>query len=196
MVETQAIGVQKKPLGPKIFIGFWAAVNGVSQDRASNVSQMDADLVGSSCFRTNHRETDLVVEGEGLHFADGFPSIGEYGHFFSLRRVAPNGGANGSIGRPSNANGEIGLIYFTRREVFDEFLMGGECFCRQKNSRSVFVQTVDNAGSQRICAWGKILAVGEKGVDEGAGKMARCRMDDHSGGFVDGEDMFVFVNNF
>ena len=36
----------------------------------------------------------------------------------------------------------------------------------------------------------------EQGVDKGAGGIARCGVHDHSGGFVQHEEIVVFVKNF
>ncbi len=54
MEEMQSIGVEQQSLRGEGLVEFSAAVNGVAKNRTSDVFEMDPDLVGASCFGTDH----------------------------------------------------------------------------------------------------------------------------------------------
>lgn len=54
---------------------------------------------------------------------------------------------------------------------------------------------MDDSRSKRIANGGQVPAMGKECVDKGAVRVSRSRVDDHSGRLVDGEQMFVFVED-
>ena len=60
----------------------------------------------------------------------------------------------------------------------------------------LLVETVDDAGAQRGVDAGENIAVMKQGVDERAGVIAVRRVCHHACGFVDDEELVVFVDDF
>ena len=73
--------------------------------------------------------------------------------------------------------------------------MGGVVFRDENHAGGFFVQAVHDAGTQRIGGLRERLAAAEERVDERAGDCARASVHDHAGGFVDGDDVVVFVED-
>jgi len=76
-----------------------------------------------------------------------------------------------------------------------EVLMDPVSFGDHEQSGSVFIQTVYDPRTDRPSDAGKIGAVMEKGVHQGAAPMTGCRVNDHTGGLVHHQKVRVFIKD-
>ena len=74
--------------------------------------------------------------------------------------------------------------------------MGEVVFGDEDDAGGFLVEAMDDAGAKDVAALRERLAAAEKRVDERAFVVAGAGVDDHAGGFVDGEDVVVFVEGF
>ena len=69
------------------------------------------------------------------------------------------------------------------------------CFCNYQKTRSVFIYTVNDSGSDNAVYTGKArAAMFKKRIHKCSVVVSRRGMNDHSLRFIDNEKIFVFVN--
>ncbi len=73
--------------------------------------------------------------------------------------------------------------------------MGGVVFGDEQDAGGVAVEAVHNAGAQITCRAREGAEAVEQGVHQGSRVHAGARVDDHAGGFIDGDDIFIFVED-
>ena len=91
---------------------------------------------------------------------------------------------------------DVSLFDFACAKGFAEFGVGEIVFGDEDDAGGFLVETMDDAGAEDVAALGEGLAAAEERVDERAGVVSSSGVDDHAGGFVDGEDVVVFVESF
>lgn len=81
--------------------------------------------------------------------------------------------------------------------MLGEGFESGVIFGGDEATGGVFVEAMNDAGAGRVGFVGELsLAVVEEGIDEGAIGVAGGGMDDHAGGFVDDDEVWVFEEDF
>ena len=196
MSELEPVGMKKLARGLFFPVAFRVAVDRVAQHRRSEVFQMDADLVGAPRAGTDEREADRFVERKHPDLAHCFfASFGEDGHLLPVDGMAADRSVKSRIGGATKADGEVSLLHLPAGKGLDEFLMGQRCFGGEEHPRGLFIEAVDDPGSQRIADGRQVLAVGEECVDKGAARVPGSRMDDHSGRLVYGDQVVVFIED-
>ena len=90
---------------------------------------------------------------------------------------------------------DVGFFYFPLAESFAKLGVGGVVLGDENHAGSFLVQAVNDAGTQRIAGLRKRLAAAEERVDESAGNCSGASVNGHAGGFVDGDDVVVFVED-
>ena len=70
MLKRKAVGVKQLPVVEVLF-----AVDGVANDGAADVFEVDADLMGPACAGFNEDEARFVIAGSDLNFGDGFSAV-------------------------------------------------------------------------------------------------------------------------
>ncbi len=133
-----------------------------------------------------------VVFGVG-----GFSGFGTGGIFFSDSGVSAEGYFD-DVGVEFEVAVDEGEVDFAGEAVFELFGDAPVCgvgFGDDEDAGGVSVESVDNAGSEGGADVGEGLAVVDEAVDEGAAAVAACGVDDEVGLFVDGEEVFVFVDD-
>ncbi len=93
---------------------------------------------------------------------------------------------------PTVYQGEIFFPNGSGFELFREMLMGQGGFGNHQRSGRVFVQTVDDTGTDHISNTGKVRAMMEKRVHQGSRRVSRCRMNHHPLLFVDDQQVTIF----
>jgi hypothetical protein len=68
-------------------------------------------------------------------------------------------------------------------------------FGHNQQSRSSFVETMDDSRSQDAADAGKVLAMVKDGIHHGILKVSRRRVNNHARRFVNHQDMLIFVND-
>ena len=89
--------------------------------------------------------------------------------------------------------GDVGFFDFATAKGFAEFGMGEVVFGDEDDAGGFLVEAMDDAGAEDVATLRERLAAAEERVDERAFVVAGAGVDDHAGGFVDGEDVVVFV---
>ena len=96
--------------------------------------------------------------------------------------------------------GDVGLGDLSLGEHLAEFPVSAVVFGDENEAAGLFVEAVDDAGTEVAADVGEFFQVEEQGVDEGAavacvvGRAGSC-VDHHAGGFVDDGEVFVFVED-
>lgn len=166
--------------------------------------EVDADLVGASGVEVAEDEggDGGWVGGEDAVVGDGGFACGrgDDGHFLAVDGVAADVGEDGVFFGFRDAEGDGEVEFFhggSLGELADEGLVSGVGFGDDEAAGGVFVEAVDDAGSFDAADSGEFsVAVEEEGVDEGAIGVAGGGVDDHAVGFVDDDDVVIFVEDF
>ena len=167
---------------------------------------MDADLVRSPRVETRFEERHAI---EALEDSEVSPRVsvrvwavlGVDGHPLAVGRVAADWGVDGrgletgvapdqrQIASLDGSRGDL------RLEGAHRNLAAGD----DHHAGSILVEAVDDTGSEGGClviVGGQLGAgMAEDGVDEGPRSVSRRRMDDEAAGFVDHEEVLVFVGD-
>jgi len=177
-----------------------ASVNLVAQDWIPEVFEVDADLVGAPCVQRAFHETcagqfaqDAVVGG-----GRSPPACFHNGHFLAVNRVPPDGCLHGAgfFRKLSSGKREIDFQGFAGCELQGKPLVGSVVLGDDDAAAGFLVESVNDAGALFAADAGEVFAMVEQGIDERSGGIPCCRVDDHSGGFVENDKVVVFVENF
>ena len=141
--------------------------------------------------------TPIGACGAGIRHGGAVPSLALDSHARAMDGVATDGqlDAAGFFLELALHKSEVDFFHFALAKGFAELGVGGVVFGDENHAGSFFIQAVDDAGTQWIAGLRKRLAAAEERVDERAGNCAGAGMDGHAGGFVDGDDVVVFVEN-
>ena len=83
-----------------------------------------------------------------------------------------------------------------RGEHAGQRMMCNVGFGRHHDARGVLVQPMDYTRAHNPANAGQaVAAMGNQGIDQRAGQRTRCRMHHHTGGFVQHDDMRVFIQH-
>ncbi len=115
------------------FFGDLGAIEGIADDRVTEVIHMDANLVGASGFRFDFDEVGAFERLEYSVVSDGFASCATSFVFFSDDGLVGAVFGFGEIGADSTFcwsevsrdDSEIGFVYFMLLEEVFEFLESG-----------------------------------------------------------------------
>ena len=194
---------------------FWeSSIERIAEDRAAQIRQMDANLMGASCLRLAEEKARLVEARLAFAVAlqeaiarDGGARAGvglfENCHFMTLGFVSADRLFDDSClgaGRVPD-EGEVGFLDAWFRAVVGELAyqreIGGLAFGGDHDAACVFIQPMDDGGARGV-SWqrGVDAAMGEDRVGERVFFMAWRGVRDQSGGFVEDEDVFVFKEDF
>ena len=81
-------------------------------------------------------------------------------------------------------------------QLFCQTLVGRIVFADDENSCGILIDSVDDAGAQYPVDPRQLIpAVFHQPVDQSALIVARCRMNDHVLGFIDQNNVPVFIDN-
>lgn len=107
--------------------------------------------------------------------------------FFAFALRTPEG---------ATGEGEIDFLHFATLELMGQGFVCGIGFCDNDESAGVFVEAMDDAEPFGAAAFGELIsAVMQQRVDERAGGMARCGMNNESGRFIDDEKGLILGDN-
>ena len=80
------------------------------------------------------------------------------------------------------------VLELAGQRVMGRFILGGD-----KHTRSILVQPMDNPRTQLTTNACQVLTMAQEGIDQGSTMMARGRVYNHSGRFVNNNQMGVFI---
>ena len=181
----------------------FSAVGDVADDGVADVGAVDAELVGAAGFGLEFEEgvafEAFLDDVDGLGGFSG--GIGADGVAFAVLGVDAEGGVDevGVEFEFAVDEGHIGFFDGAAFELAGEPPVGFVGFGDEDKAGGVAVEAVDDAGAPGVGADGKggmgLFGVVEQGVDERPGPVAAGGVDDQAGLFVEGEELFVFVND-
>ena len=201
VLEAELAGVEHEAVGVGEAFALFA-VDGVAENRCADVFEVDADLVGAAGVEGAFDEAGAVaLLGEDFVVGDGGLACArvEDGHLLAIDGVAADVGEDGVLvfGRRAGGDGVVDLGHrFALGELAEQGLHGVVGLGDDDAARGVFVETVHDAGTlDSVDASELAVAVMKEGVDEGAVGIAGGGVDDHAVGFVEDDEVFVFVEN-
>ena len=92
-------------------------------------------------------------------------------------------------------NGNVFFLGLAVFKLMRNSPVGGFGFCADHNACRVAVEAVDDTGSQFAAAFGQVVAMEDKAIDERAVEVAAGRMDDEVGLLVYYDDVVVFIDD-
>ena len=140
----QSLPLQMKGIFPP-------AVDLIPQKRVSDAGHMHADLMGAARLQT---ALDIRIGAEALQhpvMGDGTLSSGaDYGHFFPLYGMAPDGRVYPSLifFQISADNGPVAPRNRMGLQLFCQRIMSAVIFAGNQHSRGILVDSVDDSGAQ------------------------------------------------
>jgi len=162
--------------------------------------QVDADLMGAA--RAGHAGDQAVSFVDGEDFIIGHrlaPRGGAaWGHFLAIDGMAANGEIDGSLHMAGSAPNDcqIGFLDLAVGKLLREGRMSLVVLGNHNAAAGFLVQTVDDAGSVLFRSGGKRAPIMQQGIDEGSLFVARADVNDHSGWFVDDQEIGVLMEDF
>ena len=209
-MERLPFDLQQRGVGGWAFM-FASLVEGIADDRPVARGQMDADLVCASGEQmAGEQACDFVIGiAESLtqtKFGDGrFAAMLAHGHFAPMDRMASDGrvDAFGPGRRPAPHEGQIFAADFiifaflaACGELFGEAMMCQIGFRRDDQTACVHVEPMDDARALLASDAGEAAAaMMQQRIDERIVVMACARMNWQSGGFVDDDEVVIFVED-
>ncbi len=201
-------GMERLSLDEREVFMFTPLVEGVADDRPVARCQMDADLMcpsgeqatGEQACDFIFRMTEALTQAE---FGDSrFAAIFAHGHFAPLDRMTTDGRIDAfrSGRRPAPDEREIFACEFAvlsvRGELLRKAVMSEIGFSCDDQSTCIHIESMDDAWALLAADAGKIFtAMMEQRIDERIILMAARRMNWQSGGFVDDDEIVIFVDD-
>ena len=171
------------------------AIDRIARQGITEVLEVHADLVGASGVESGLDQGDASAFFQDAEGGPGLAS-GSLGdrHSLAMRGMTGDGGVDLALG-DGQFTAEDGVVDFFDRAP-GELLSQGQVrfvvFGSHQAAAGVFVQAVDDAGPGNAAdAAEPAGAVMQKGVDEGVFRMARGRVHDQPGGFVDYDQVII-----
>ncbi len=165
---------------------------------------MQPDLVGAPGFQSAF---DQAGNGggagaetlNGAVMSDGMPAaIFQDGHFFTILGGPADIAFDPAIeGRGAAAdNGAVKPLDGMAGKLFGQRVMRSVILDHYNQSAGILVDTVDNTGALDSTDAGQACAaMMDQGIDQGAGKIAGAGMDNQPGGFINNNQIIVFIDH-
>ena len=178
----------------------------VADDGMFEGGEVHTNLMRAAGVELDFNERGVADSGEGTPIGARGARIGHYRavpglafhrHARAMDRVAADGqlDAAGFFLELALHECYVDFFHFALAEGFAELGVSGVVFGDENHAGSFLVQAMDDAGTQGIGGLRERLTAAEERVDERAGDCAGAGMDGHAGGFVDGDDVVVFVED-
>ncbi len=193
MPEAQADGVKGLAGKPPC-----QSVPEIAQNRMAQVGQMHPKLVGPSRFRHQLQES-----GRSEALEDPVPGhriprgVVSDSHPLPVDRMPADGRLNRSLFLlyDSLHDGLVDPANLPPGKLAAEIPVGLVVLSDNQQPGGVPVESVDDPWFEWTRHRGETRSVGQEGIDQRAGRMARGRVDDQPGRFVDHEEPIVLVKN-
>ncbi len=76
-----------------------------------------------------------------------------------------------------------------------QILMRRVVLCHEKHAAGIAIEAMDDAGTEIACGAGKAGEVMQQGIDQRSRMHAGARVDDHTGGLIDGDDVGIIIEH-
>src|SRR6516225_7896353 len=183
-----------------------------SIDRVANHGVFQGGEVHTNLVRPPGVELDLdersvvdVCEGAPVRarraeVRDGrsAPGFSRGGHARAMDGIAPDGELDPAdlFFETALYESKVGLSYLALLERFPELGVCGVVLGDQDDSRSLLVEAMHDSRAQPIATLGQLEPPSKQRVHQSARDVSGTGMHGHSRGFVDGDDVFIFVEHF
>ena len=165
----------------------------------SKAGHMYTNLMGSACFQ-------LCFDESKIPHALQYPIMGHcmaamflsYRHFFAIQRISANRLVNSTLilFKTIEYNGIIFSCDAVLCQLCRQSLMGSVVFCHHQYPRCISVDTMHNTRAFFPIDARKLTAtVIHQSIDQCACIMTRCRMDNHSLGFIYHNHVRIFIKD-
>ena len=126
------------------------------------------------------------------------PRLPRRGHACAVQGIASNGqfDASGFFFQNALHQRQISFFYGALLERFSKLGLRGIVLSHQNHSGSFLIEAMHDSRAKRITTSGKFEPTPQKRVHQGARHVSRTGMHGHSRGFIDGNDVLVFVEHF
>ena len=178
------------------------AVKRVADHRMSKGRKMNADLVCAAGVKLHFEERGGIDTGQDVPVGAGFASVTEddaavSSHAGAALGVASDGQVDGAATFLHLAvhEGDVGFLDLALAEAFAESGVSGVIFGDEDDAGGVFVEAMHDAGAKSVATLRQSLTPTKEGVDECAVRGTGTGVYGHAGGFVDGNDVGVFVED-
>ena len=164
----------------------------------SDVTQMDADLMGSAGFDFNLNQGVFFESFQYFIMGDCFSRflIFQDSHFLAVDWVSSQPRFDDAFIIFHHAVNQGDISFFDRPmlELFYERKIGGVLFCGHEQARRVFVEAVDDTRAEWRAEGGEPAMI-KQGVNQCPAIIPRRGMDDHVFRFIDDHNVVIFVDD-
>lgn len=195
MCEAEFIGVQQWPGNLLLRL----AIYRIAHKRMANVRHVNPNLMRPPGMQ---RQLDVRAIGALLQHPvirlGGSTMFDIRRHFLPVALAATNDGFNfpGEPRELAGTDGPVNLRHAARFELRDQTLVRDIGLRDDDAAARAFVEPVDDAGPFDAADAGELApAMVEQCVDEGVLEVASGGVDDHAGGFVDDDEVGIFVEH-
>src|SRR6266404_2115794 len=217
MRKTELCGMKKLPSESRQFgvahIKFRrGAIERVSDKRMLHCGEVHTDLMRSTCVELDLEQSRGSKSGEfaplGASRAHAATLIAmvlarllsECFHARAVDGIAANRQLDfaSSVFELAFDERDVGFFYGAGAKRFGQFSVGIVVFCDDDEAGGLFIKTVHDSGAQSIrlrTATRKILSPTQERVYQRAAGIPCAGMHAHAGGFVDDEQVVVFVED-
>ena len=171
----------------------------IADERKANVQKMHPDLV-----RPAGVERRFDISGGVQLLADAVtgpcltPRIIRGRHALAMGRMAGDGGPNlaGSMRQISANDGQVGFVETPLGELPGQRDVRRIVLCDHQTAAGVFIEAVNDARPGDTADAAELaLAVVQERINERVFLVARRRVDDHPRGFINHQQILVFVED-
>lgn len=195
MIEGQLPRVQhlprQRPRAP-------ARVNGVAENRVTEMLHVHADLVSTSAMQAAFNETRPGSAANDAKVCAGLAAaFSGYGHFSAVNAMPRDSGIDYS-GIPAKLSGDERKIDFFNRargELSGKVEMRRVIFRGDKTAARLLVEAVDNARAQFSANAGEVCAMSHQRINECAVILSSASVNGDARRFVDHDDIGVLEQN-
>ena len=161
---------------------------------------MDADLMRAARLKfAGNQGKPLIISGSDAVIRNGsLFGFESRGILDALCWMAAIGRIKAAVVRKLGgmANGPVLSVNIVHREHFNELFVGCLTPCDEQQTARFGVDAMDDAGARDSSNAAELIFAGvEQGIDEGVFLVADSGMDTKSGGLIDDDQMFIFVEN-
>ena len=171
------------------------AVDVVSDDRMSQMREMNSDLMGAACLDPHLEKGELVVKRVDLELRKGCPRAARpYRYLLAITRIPPQRQRDRAVigARLTVNEGKIFLLDSPIFELLGECLVALAVFGDHNEPTGIFVEAVHDAWPERIAGFQQAEMM-KQGVDERSAVDTGTQMTDQAGWFFHHGKSLVLV---
>jgi hypothetical protein len=172
-------------------------VQGITNERMTQVREMHANLMGSPAGKTD--STELNEFEILLDYIMGFcrpATSGHHGHFLALAWMSANGFLDDTLrfGPPPPAQSLINAFHFTRTQLRLQRAVRRISQGNGQQTCGIPIEAVNDAGTKRIAPRAQLLAMMKQRIDQSAFVVTRRRVYDETRRFVHDQQFLIRVD--